>query len=683
MRQGTLYQALFSAAADGIIILDHKGLIEAFSPAAESLFGYAASEVLGKNISILMPDDVAREHDRYLENHHRTGQQSIIGSGREVIAKRKDGSLFEMHLSVGRAEYDDRAPSFVGICHDLTHYKETLHKLERIDMRYKSVFDSQGLYIVRMSLSADIMLANKTFMSTFGQIDLTEPVNFLDCLSMASRDEFSARLGFLSDGNENEFKLPLTIEAMGQPIEAEWWIKRVTDRDGVHLQAVGIDVSEKVIASNEAYFLKHFDDITKLPKLDYVRKSFEAMEGPDTATYAFVQFEVADYKRMIKLDGESEVDSKLRYISGLIERNEAIIMASRLIEGRFLLIYEVPDEMDVHEYVTSRVHYLRNMLNEQAVLSSELHAGYTIYDKQFSFDHGVVRARMALSYARQNELLCCFYNQTIQEDYDRRKQVERGLVKALGRGEIDVHLQPKIDLKTGQVCGYESLMRWQSATLGYVSPIDIIHTVHDLGLVADLDRYIITHTLDVIHAYRCTITPQTPVSINVSAKSFARRDVIEHLILALQERNLPSEIVEIEVTEDAVLSIGDVVKTNAQMLQNHRINICLDDFGTGYSALSYLGKLPLDNLKIDRLFINEIKTHRGRVMLEAIISIAKSLSLTVTAEGVEDQEQAQLLADLGCDYAQGFLYAKALPPDALREFLAKQASQASSQVLNA
>ena len=175
--------------------------------------------------------------------------------------------------------------------------------------------------------------------------------------------------------------------------------------------------------------------------------------------------------------------------------------------------------------------------------------------------------------------------------------------------------------------------------------------------------------LNAIQSHRTLFCETTPVSINVSAKSFVRRDVIEHLILGLQERGLPSEVVEVEVTEDAVLSIGEAVKTNADLLRTHRIKICLDDFGTGYSALSYLGKLPLDNLKIDRAFVNDVKTHRGRVMLEAIVSIAKSLNLTVTAEGVEDQVQRDILAGIGCDYAQGFLYSKALPTESLQQFL--------------
>ncbi|MBM6550512.1 EAL domain-containing protein [Marinomonas ostreistagni] len=675
-QESILYKALFNSAADGIIILNHKGLIQAFSPAAEALFGYCADEVLDQNVSMLMPESVAKDHDHHLEQYLKTGQAAIIGRGREVIAKRKDGSLFDMHLSVGRADYADQPPAFVGICHDLTQYKETLHNFERVDMRYRSVFDSQGLYIVRMQLSGDIMLANKTFAAlvTGEGKGLNGDENFLQCLDDASQEEFKTRLAFLAKGGENEFKLPLTIRTPYQKTDVEWWIKRVTDLDGTHIQAVGIDISEKVVASNEAYFLKYFDDITKLPKLEYVRKRFEALDcDQDDQVYAFVQFEVSDYKRMIKLSGENVVASKLRKISTIIEQNPAIEFASRLIEGRFLVIYKIPEEVDVHEYVPSRIQHLRKLLNNQVVISSELDAGYTLYDPQYSFDHGVVRAKMALAYARENELACCFYNQAIQRDYDRRKQVERGVVRALGYKDIAVHFQPKINLQTGEVCGYESLMRWHSEQLGYVSPLDIIKTVYELDLVIDLDKYIIIQTLDAIQQHREVFSASTPVSINMSAKSFARRDVIEFLILALQERDLPAEIIEVEVTEDAVLSIGDVVKANAELLQNHRINICLDDFGTGYSALSYLGKLPLDNLKIDRLFINEIKTHRGRVMLEAIISIAKSLNLTVTAEGVEDQEQAKLLQELGCDYAQGFLYAKALAPETLESFLFERA----------
>lgn len=685
-QDGVLYQALINAAADGVIIINYCGLIIAFSPAAEDLFGYCADEVIGQNVSVLMPESVAIKHDKYIHDHLTTGHTQIIGRGREVIARRKNGDLFDMHLSVGKTSDSDEKPSFVGICHDLTEYKNTLRQLERVDTRYRSVFNSQGLYIVRMSLEGEIMLANATFDGLFSVAGIKRSDNFIECLFDASREEFIGRMELLRHGGDNEFKLPLTLQIGASRNEVEWWLRRVMDHEGLHIQAVGIDISEKVIAANEAYFLKHFDAVTKLPNLEYLRKKFDQLEPTtDKQPYAFVQFELSNFKRMLKLDGDLEVDEKLRRISSVFEQDPTIMMASRLSEGCFLVVYRVPEYSDVEDYVTACLSNLQALLNLRAVVSSEMRAGCALYESCASFDLSVSRSDVALGFAKQEELPFVLYNDSIQRDYERAKQIESGLVGALGQGKIKVFMQPKIDLNTGAVCGYEALMRWFDDQLGFVSPLEIIKVVHELDLVIELDKYIISKTLNEIYDHQSLFCEDTPVSINVSAKSFVRRDVIEHLVLGLQERDLRSEVVEVEVTEDAVLSIGEVVKANADLLRLHRINICLDDFGTGYSALSYLGKLPLDNLKIDRVFVNDVKTHRGRVMLEAIISIAKSLDLTVTAEGVEDEEQSQILAQMGCDFAQGFLFSKALSTDHLEQFLQNHtviASNTATKSLN-
>lgn len=677
-QEGVLYQALLNAAADGIIIINYRGIIETFSPAAEKLFGYQAEEVIGQNVSMLMPKDVAVKHDEYIHGHLTTGKKEIIGRGREVVACRKNGELFEMHLSIGKTIGSDQKPSFVGICHDLTEYKRALYQLERIDMRYRSVFDSQGLFIVRMTLDGEIMLANRTFESLFTMPNSKRCQQFIDCLFDSSKDEFLSRMEMLRHGGENEFKLPLTIQVGAQRNEVEWWLRRVTDRDGTHIQAVGIDVSEKVIAANEVFFLKHFDTVTKLPNLEFLRKRFDQLEPASTVhPYAFVQFELANLKRMLKLDGDTEVDEKLRRITSVFDEDPTIVMASRLAQGRFLVVYRVPQYSDVEDYVSACLSNLQELLNLHEVIGSELRAGCAVYELGESFDQSVARSQMALAYSEQENIPLVLYNDNIQHEYERSKQIEKSLLGALALGKIQVFMQPKIDLVSKQVCGYEALMRWYDSKLGFVSPLEIIKVVNELDLVVELDKYIITKTLNAIQTHKSMFCETTPVSINVSAKSFVRRDVIEHLILGLQERSLPSEVVEVEVTEDAVLSIGEAVKANADLLRAHRINICLDDFGTGYSALSYLGKLPLDNLKIDRAFVNDLKTNRGRVMLEAIVSIAKSLHLTVTAEGVEDREQHDILAAIGCDFAQGYLYSKALPTDELHQFLSERGAHPS------
>lgn len=669
--EGSLYQALINAAADGIIMIDCRGRIETFSPAAEALFGYSADEVIGQNVSILMPSDMASQHDGYLQNHVRTGNEAIIGKGREVTGRRKNGELFEMHLSVGKAMGRDGQPSFVGICHDLTDYKTALYQLQRVDTRYKSVLDSQGLLIVRMSLNGDVLLSNQAFENFLAELPKRDHFKFVDCLQGNDIDTFQSHLSSLREEGNTEFKLMLTMKSLGQSsCEVEWWIRRVMDPDGVHIQAVGIDVSEKVLASNEAYLLKHFDPVTKLPNVDFLRKKFAESERchPDQS-FVFVQFELVSFQRMRKLGSDLEVDENLRFLASTFKQDPSVEAVSRIAQGRFLIIYRAPRQHDAKEVVSTYLNYLEQRIQAQSIVAPEWRAGCAPHWEGTSFDHTLACSEMALSYSHQKNHAIVFYSSEIQKLCERTKILHRRLVNALAFGHIKVFMQPKINLKTHTICGFEALMRWSDDILGFVSPFEIIQVVQELGLEAELDRYIITKTLNAISEHKTLFSTEAPVSINISAKSFIRRDVIEHLVYGIAERDLCYQMVEVEVTEDAVLSIDEVVKTNAKLLQEHKINICLDDFGTGYSALSYLGKLPLDNLKIDRAFVKEIHTERGKVMLEAIVSIAKSLDLTVTAEGVEESDQCAMLEEMGCDFAQGFLFSKALPMEELNCFL--------------
>ncbi|MAF15638.1 MAG: hypothetical protein CMG93_06625 [Marinomonas sp.] len=575
-QNGTLYQALLSAAADGIIIIDSKGVIATFSPAAEALFGYSADEVVGKNVAVLMPAETAQQHDHFIRRHMDMGNQSIISQGREVIGRRKNGDLFEMHLSVGKAQHEQGEVSFVGICHDLTEYKNALNQLQAIDARYQDA------------------------------------------------------------------------------------------------------LSEKDSVSDEVYFLKHFDAITKLPNIDFLRQTFAQMDyQADAHELSFIQFELVSFQRMRKLGSEHEVEENLRYIASVLKKAPNVLDVSRIAQGRFLIIYRTYKEHVAQLQISNYLGFIEQRLKGYSSVAPTWRAGCAIHCDGTTFNHTLTCSEMALTYAHKHSCSLAIYDVEIQRVCERAQILQRRLVNALAFGYIQVYMQPKIHLSQHKVSGFEALMRWHDDILGAVSPFEIIQTVQELGLETELDRYIITKTLNTMSENINLFSDDTPVSINISAKSFIRQDVIEHLIFGIRERELCSQMIEVEVTEDAVLSINDAVRTNAGLLREHRINVCLDDFGTGYSALSYLGKLPLDNLKIDRAFVNEIHTERGKVMLEAIISIAKSLSLTVTAEGVEDATQCAMLKSMGCDYAQGFLFSPAIPVTELRVFLSELSVEAT------
>ncbi|TYL46596.1 EAL domain-containing protein [Marinomonas sp. IMCC 4694] len=669
-----LYKALFDAAADGIIIINSRGVIQSFSPAAEALFGYRKDEVIGKNISVLMPKKDADQHDGYLSNYLLTGKGSVIGKGREVTAMKKNGQLFHMHLSVGRAETPGGEVSFVGICHDLSQYKKVVQQLERVDIRYRNLFDSEGLFIVRLQLDGAIILSNRSFTQQFLE-NRTSGDNFLDSVAEPSKNEARLLLSLSHYGLSDEVKVSLMMENTACHTEVEWWFKLIKDDHGHHVQGVGIDVSEKVLAANEAFFLKNFDPVTKLPQFNYVQHLFEQHQVDDEVSkdtrFCFMVFELIDFDRIRMLNGEVLADNTLEELARSLEDHIDYLYCCRIKASRFLLIVEMSDletrRVQVEQKFAELQAELRRTVGD---ISSEIRIGTACYKvDRDTFGDVTEQALMALTFSHQHAVFSSSYNESIHAAAMRKKGLQKVLIDALKHNEIDVHFQPKVDLKTRRLVGYEALMRWHTEEYEYISPLEIIETAQELNLLFELDKCVIHKALSIVQDYPLLFTAQTPVAINISARNFAFKCIIDELISGIHRRSLDPASIEVEVTEDALLTIGDQVKANGKVLRNAGINICLDDFGTGYSALSYLGKLSLDNLKIDRSFVNEFTHKSGRLMLEAIVSIAKSFHLTVTAEGIETPAQQDFLASIGCDYGQGFYYSKAIPAQNLSQWI--------------
>ncbi|NLQ18563.1 EAL domain-containing protein [Marinomonas sp. M1K-6] len=669
-KESSLYKALFEAAADGIIIINGRGIIQSFSPSAELLFGYSEADVFGQNVSILMPKSDGERHDGYLKNHLDTGKTAIIGQGREVIAMKKNGQLFQMHLSVGRAETPEGEPFFVGICHDLSMYKNVVEQLERVDIRYRNVFDSEGLFIVRITLDGAIILSNKSFSQQF-HFNKVSGDDFLDCVAGSSKRDAQWLFSLSKNGFKNELKMSLMMKGASSNTEVEWRFKIVKDNIGCHIQGVGIDVSEKVVAANEAFFLRNFDSVTKLPQIDYVQQLFNANQAENTL-FCFMAFELTDFDRIRKLNGEVLADKMLEELARSLEERVSYLHCCRLQASRFLIIFDVDSTQGVEQQVEHKAASLHSELKRTVgEISSETRIGSAYFSKNKDTFHDVVeRSLMAIEYSRQNMQFLSCYNESIHQAADRKKGIQKALIKAIKDVAIDVYFQPKIDLEHNRVAGYEALMRWFSLEYDYISPWEMIETAQELNFLLELDKCVVNKTLSIIKANPDTFNADTPVAINISAKSFSMKPIIGVLIEGIEAHGIDPRSIEVEVTEDALLTIGDQVKSNANRLRAAGVKICLDDFGTGYSSLSYLGKLPLDNLKIDRSFVIESEQKSGRLMLEAIVSIAKSFHLTVTAEGVETPDQQAFLASIGCEYAQGFYYSKGIPVQDIPQWLA-------------
>jgi len=247
-------------------------------------------------------------------------------------------------------------------------------------------------------------------------------------------------------------------------------------------------------------------------------------------------------------------------------------------------------------------------------------------------------------------------------------RLESELHTALERGQFELYFQPKVDIRSGAVNSAEALVRWRHPELGMVPPGDFIPLAEECGLIARIGEWVVREACRQAKQWQADGIPALRIAVNLSASQFRASTLVESIQQALQDTGLEPRMLELEITESAVMSDPEESIRTLERLSEMGVLISVDDFGTGYSSMSYLRRLPIDKLKIDRSFINEITARADDALIvQAIVSLAHSLRLKVIAEGVETVEQLDFLRAIGCDQYQGFHFSRPLP---VREFLA-------------
>lgn len=244
-----------------------------------------------------------------------------------------------------------------------------------------------------------------------------------------------------------------------------------------------------------------------------------------------------------------------------------------------------------------------------------------------------------------------------------RLTLETELRKALEREEFLVYYQPIIDILGDRLIGFEALVRWQHPIHGLIAPADFIPIAEEMGLIVSLDHWILHTACQQMAHWQNTFSHHFPlrISVNLSVKDLLNLNLLEDIEKILAETGLAGDIIDLEITESML--IEDINHTIAllERLKARKIQISIDDFGTGYSSLNYLHRLPANNLKIDRTFIQQMqKSDRNYQVVSTIITLSNQLGLAVVAEGIETSQQLHWLQELGCELGQGYLFSPAL-----------------------
>jgi len=270
-----------------------------------------------------------------------------------------------------------------------------------------------------------------------------------------------------------------------------------------------------------------------------------------------------------------------------------------------------------------------------------------------------------------------FHTPEMNAQVRERLNMESKLRRALDQEEFLLYYQPQVDLTTGMIVGTEALLRWQHPELGLVSPGKFIPMLEDIGMMVRVGEWVLQTACRQSKAWQRDGFPPLRMAVNISARQFSRRDLIDTVVGVLTETGLDPNYLELEITESLLM---EDIKANSRLLDELKtsvegLRVSIDDFGTGYSSLSYLKTFPIDLLKIDQSFIRDITTNSDDAAITTtIIVLAHNLRLKVIAEGVETEEQMTYLREKGCDEAQGFYFSRPLPADEFTKLLVRGGS---------
>ena len=302
-----------------------------------------------------------------------------------------------------------------------------------------------------------------------------------------------------------------------------------------------------------------------------------------------------------------------------------------------------------------------------------INACFGFCTKQHAHNSGVKvlnQINIALNLAKKNRIEhFAYYNPEMEDETQWRLGMIRQLRTDFANDRLELWYQPQFSLQTKKVIGAEALLRWRTLEGKFISPAVFIPLAEYSGLIIDIGDWVVEQACKQIKILEEKQFTDVSISVNVSIPQFRRNDFVDKVIHTIQSHQVKPSKLELEVTENILMDEPQVVVDALTRLKAEGISIALDDFGTGFSSMSYLQKLPLDRLKVDRAFVTDIHKEGQSIIAETIIDLGKKMSLKVIAEGIEQIEEQERLIELNCDEVQGFYYAKPMPSDEFLQFL--------------
>jgi diguanylate cyclase (GGDEF)-like protein len=438
-------------------------------------------------------------------------------------------------------------------------------------------------------------------------------------------------------------------------------------RQGGGWVATHEDITQRRASEERIEKLAHYDSLTGLANRNLFKERIDqalARYRRANTRFAVLLLDLDKFKPVNDALGHQSGDSLLREVAKRIKAESREVDTAARIGGDEFALIVMPDQDALEDGAAALANRLINTIaapfqieDHPVVIGCSI--GIALMPEHGTSTDEILRnADLALYRSKnsgRNRFSVC--SRELKAEADQRNMLEIELREAIWRDEIEVFYQPVVELGSGQVRSVEALARWRHKTRGFIPPVEFIAIAEESGLIVELGNLVLAKAC----RDAATMPESIKVAINLSAIQFIRSDIVEAVIQGLAASGLPESRLELEITESVFLADSEDNLKKLQYLRSLGVSIALDDFGVGYSSLSYLTAFPFNRVKIDKSFIDRINRSETVAVLASIVQLAKTLNLSIVAEGIETSEQVQTLRSLGIPFGQGYLFGKPAP----------------------
>lgn len=435
------------------------------------------------------------------------------------------------------------------------------------------------------------------------------------------------------------------------------------------VEGIARDITSQYESRNKIYHLANHDLLTGIPNRLYLEEKLKGLISQSKRNnkhFAMLFLDLDHFKQINDTLGHDIGDKLLKEVVERIQKNirEEDILA-RIGGDEFIIVLTDIDKGDITSSINKIMELMHHPwsfdgyeLNVSSSVGISLYPedGNTAIDLMKSADIAMYRAK---ALGRDN---FCFFTPDLDRHIHFEMKLEQEMKSALENNQFELYYQPKVRLDDNKVFSAEALIRWNHPQMGLIYPEYFITLAENTGFMLKLGRWIIEEACHAISRFNKITSEKLTLSVNVSMRQFQQGNLCDTFQAAIEKYKIDPEQFAIEITESIMLENRRLTLEKLNKMKSMGVKICIDDFGTGYSSLSYLHHLPIDAIKVDKIFVDEIKEESGEqpIILNTIIAMGKMLDMFVLAEGVEHEYQRKYLQEHGCDFYQGYLFSKPL-----------------------